>query len=429
MTMTMPNPPAQTPAQTTQAPPLLQKAFPPNGLAPQWQPALAVLQQALDREVEPLAAEHDARGRYPSASIAALKRCGVLKSGVPASAGGPGAPNRFSLEAQVRMAAADSSVAQLFKIHDELVREIFVYCPDALKPRLARAVLEENAILGAAIAESGKKIDDPWKTLCRPQPDGGFVIDGQKIYTTGAAEADYIAVWAINPEIDGVNANQRLGRQLNLVPRDAAGVTVHRDWDALGQRATDSGAITFSKVRTDPELRASVAGSAPLMYVPLRYQAGFAATLVGIGIGAVRAAAPFVSAKSRPWPSAGVDNAADDPYVRRLTGEIVAELAAAYALTLACGDLLDAAERGEIDRTTTAVPIYAAKAAASRAAMRATSDIFSLMGTRSAARANGFDRYWRNARTLSLHDPMEWKYAEIGRHVLTGWEPPFGINQ
>jgi alkylation response protein AidB-like acyl-CoA dehydrogenase len=147
--------------------------------------------------------------------------------------------------------------------------------------------------------------------------------------------------------------------------------------------------------------------------------------LVGIGVAALRAASKFVVQQSRPWPSGGVDNAADDPYVRRLTGELAADLAAAYAITLATGDLLDAAERGEIERTR----VDAAKSAASRAAVRASSEIFALMGARSAARANGFDRFWRNARTISLHDPVDWKNAELGRHVLTGWDPPPGLYQ
>jgi alkylation response protein AidB-like acyl-CoA dehydrogenase len=98
-------------------------------------------------------------------------------------------------------------------------------------------------------------------------------------------------------------------------------------------------------------------------------------------------------------------------------------------LALRTGDLLEAFERGEIDRTALAIPIYAAKATASRAALHAASEIYALMGTRATARVHGFDRYWRNARTLSLHDPVDWKHAEIGRHVLTGWEPPPGIYQ
>ena len=101
----------------------------------------------------------------------------------------------------------------------------------------------------------------------------------------------------------------------------------------------------------------------------------------------------------------------------------------AYVMTLTTGDLLDAFERGEIDRTALAIPIYAAKSAATRAGLRATSEIFTLMGTRSVSRQLGFDRFWRNARTLALHDPVEWKHTEIGRHVLSGWEPPPGLYQ
>jgi alkylation response protein AidB-like acyl-CoA dehydrogenase len=195
----------------------------------------------------------------------------------------------------------------------------------------------------------------------------------------------------------------------------------------LGQRATDSGTISFDRVDTDPALCASVPGRAPLPQNAVRYQAGFAAVMVGIGIGALREAVPFVAGRARPWPSGGVDSAADDPMVRRLTGELVSALAAAYSLTLATGDLLDAYERGEVTRTELAVPIYAAKAVATRAALAATNDMYALMGASAARTQTGFDRHWRNARTLSLHDPVDWKHAEIGAHVLTGWEPPPGI--
>jgi alkylation response protein AidB-like acyl-CoA dehydrogenase len=409
--------------------PLLRKAFPPNGLSARENELLAVLDQVIEADIAPAAAAHDEQGRYPTKAAAALKRSGVLRTAVPMAYGGAGFSSRFSLEVQVRLSIADSAVAQIFKIHDELTRELFVYSPAEFRPALARKLLGDNAILGLAVAESGRKVDDPWKTVAMPQADGSFLIDGQKIYTTGAAEADYIVAWAFNPQVEGIAANPLLGVQGNLVPANTAGVTIHRDWDAIGQRATDSGTITFKNVKTKPDWKCSISGQAPLPHASLRYQAGFAAVLIGLGIGALRVAIPFITSKSRPWPSAGVDTAADDPFVRRLTGELTADLAAAYALTLATGDLLDAHERGEIDRTALAAPIYAAKAAASRAGVRATSEIFALMGTRSAARAHGFDRFWRNARTVSLHDPVDWKHSELGQHVLTGWDPPPGIYQ
>lgn len=388
--------------------------------------ALALLQEVLDRDVAPLAAAADVAGRYPTASVGALKRSGILQSGLPREWDGLGASHRVSLEAQVRIAAADASVAQIFKVHDELTREIFVYCPDELRPLLSTRILG-GAILGLAVAERGRKVDDPWHTVATPHPEGGFTVDGEKIYTTGAAEADLIAVWAFNPAAEGAADNFLLGLQLNLVPRDAEGITIHRDWDMLGQRATDSGTVTFRRVRTDPALRASVPGRAPLPQNSLRYQAGFAAVLVGIGIGALSTAVPFVSSRARPWPSAGVDSAADDPVVKRLAGELASGLAAAYALTMATGDLLDAFEQGQLSRTELAVPIFAAKSAATKAALAATTDMFSLMGTSATRTGTGFDRYWRDARTLALHDPVDWKHIEVGANVLSGWDPPPGI--
>jgi alkylation response protein AidB-like acyl-CoA dehydrogenase len=409
--------------------PLLRKSFPPNGLSARENAQLAVLDGIIEGEIAPQAQAHDQRGRYPTSAIAALKRSGLLKTSVPSSYGGHGFSSRFSLEAQLRLAIADSAVAQIFKIHDELVREVFVYSSVDFRATLAKKLLEENAILGLAVAEAGRKVDDPWSTTAMPQPGGGFLINGKKIYTTGAAEADYIVTWAFNSQADGAAENPLTGVQGCLVPANTPGVTIHRDWDAIGQRATDSGTVTFEGVKIAPQWSCSIPGQAPLPHASLRYQAGFAAVLIGLGVGALRAASHFVSIRSRPWPSAGVDNAADDPFVRRLCGELTADLAAAYALTLATGDLLDAHERGEIDRTTLAAPIYAAKAAASRAGVRATSEIFALMGTRSVARVDGFDRFWRNARTLSLHDPVDWKHSELGQHVLTGWDPPPGIYQ
>lgn len=200
--------------------------------------------------------------------------------------------------------------------------------------------------------------------------DDGYTITGEKIYTTGAAEADEIAVWAFNPTVPGIDENPLLGFQLTLVDHGAPGLTIHRDWNVIGQRATDSGSLSLAGVAAPTSARASLPGKAPLPQNSLRYQAGFAAVLVGIGLGAIAEAVPFVKEMSRPWPSADVESATDDPLIRRQCGELITDLVAAYHATMATGDLLDRFERGEITRTQLAIPIYAAKAAASRAAMR-----------------------------------------------------------
>ena len=403
--------------------------FPPPELTAEEAAAVDDFQRVIDDELVPLARANDEHGRFPSDSVKVLKRSGILPSSVPAADGGPGRSNRFLLEIKTRLGMVDPALGQIFKTHDELVREILVYAPPERRTTLVRQLVDEHAFLGLAVAEATRKVDDPLSTIAVRDGDG-WVVSGTKIYTTGAAESDLIALWAFDPTAATEDEPLR-GMVQFLVPPTHPGVTVHRDWDVLGQRATDSGTITFDGVRLSEADRSNAPGAGPLPWTPVLYQIGFAALLCGVGIGALKAASEFVTTRSRPWPSSGADNAGDDPYVRRLLGELAADLAAAYALTLSCGPAMDAMAdpANWFPRAPYAVPIYAAKATASRAAVRATTETFALAGTRSVARSVGWDRFWRDARTMSLHDPVDWKHAEIGHHLLHAWEPPPGIYQ
>jgi alkylation response protein AidB-like acyl-CoA dehydrogenase len=47
-----------------------------------------------------------------------------------------------------------------------------------------------------------------------------------------------------------------------------------------------------------------------------------------------------------------------------------------------------------------------------------TSRIFEVMGSRATSARYRFDRFWRNARTLTLHDPLDYKVRETGDWAL-----------
>ncbi len=74
--------------------------------------------------------------------------------------------------------------------------------------------------------------------------------------------------------------------------------------------------------------------------------------------------------------------------------------------------------RGEFE-----VRVAAVKARATDVALEVTNRIFEVTGARATASAEGLDRFWRNVRTHTLHDPVAYKRREIGRHVLTGELP------
>jgi len=85
------------------------------------------------------------------------------------------------------------------------------------------------------------------------------------------------------------------------------------------------------------------------------------------------------------------------------------------------GEALSEEERG-----AAALAVFTAKASATRASLEITSRVFETMGAGAAIARHGYDRYWRNVRTHTLHDPVDYKFKDIGRWLLSGQVPEPG---
>ncbi|HYY88844.1 MAG TPA: acyl-CoA dehydrogenase family protein, partial [Chloroflexota bacterium] len=70
-----------------------------------------------------------------------------------------------------------------------------------------------------------------------------------------------------------------------------------------------------------------------------------------------------------------------------------------------------------------AVTVSTAKLAAGRVALDVTSRMFEVMGARATMEQHRFDRFWRNVRTQTLHDPLDYKAREVGDWALNGRLP------
>jgi alkylation response protein AidB-like acyl-CoA dehydrogenase len=113
-------------------------------------------------------------------------------------------------------------------------------------------------------------------------------------------------------------------------------------------------------------------------------------------------------------------------------GELTARAHAAQELLARAGRIMDGARRDGVDADSVAAAAIAvgeAKAFAGDTALEVTNEMFALAGTRSVDPKHNLDRYWRDARTHTLHDPNRWKYFHAGNYALNGIHPPSnGIN-
>lgn len=63
------------------------------------------------------------------------------------------------------------------------------------------------------------------------------------------------------------------------------------------------------------------------------------------------------------------------------------------------------------------------KVVATDTGLRVTSGVFEVTGARSTASKVGLDRFWRDIRTHTLHDPVAYKNRELGRYFLLDQVP------
>ena len=124
----------------------------------------------------------------------------------------------------------------------------------------------------------------------------------------------------------------------------------------------------------------------------------------------------------------GVATSSDDPYVQQRYGEFWLQLRPAIALADIAAEKLDAAfARGEAltedERGELAIAVAEAKTLSHRASLAISSELFELTGARSTSSLYGYDRFWRNARVHTLHDPIDYKIRDLGRYALAGTIP------
>jgi alkylation response protein AidB-like acyl-CoA dehydrogenase len=149
---------------------------------------------------------------------------------------------------------------------------------------------------------------------------------------------------------------------------------------------------------------------------------------LGIAEGAFEAARDYIMREARPWFASGAATAGVDPLVQHRLGQLWLKLRPASVLAdhaaqelerlFRLGDAITARQRGEL-----AVSVAEAKVLAHRAGVEVSSEIFELTGARSTSSRYGYDRYWRNARVHTLHDPVDYKIRDLGRYALDGTLP------
>ncbi|OBI63663.1 SfnB family sulfur acquisition oxidoreductase [Mycolicibacterium fortuitum] len=385
--------------------------------------ALAVAAE-LSRTFAEGAGARDAHRILPHEQVRALKESGLLALTVPADHGGLDVPVAVLAEVLRLIAHGDPSIGQIPHSHFTFLEVLRLQGSPQQQAYFYRLVAD-GALFANAQSERGPHpVDVDTTTLTAS--DAGYVLGGRKYYSTGALFADWLVVRASRSDGSAQVPTATTPKAIAFVPRDAAGVEIADDWDGMGQRTTASGTVTLDAVEVPA---AHVVEFSPIFARPTVYgaraQVLHAALDVGIATGALEEAVRQ-AAKARPHFEASVSSAVEDPTLVQVAGELTVTVRGAQALLAEAARQVDTARADltEDSAAAASIAVAIAKVAAARAAVEAGSALFEFGGTRSASASGNLSRYWRDARTHTLHDATRWKIRHIGNYTLSGTKPP-----
>ncbi|ABI90234.1 hypothetical protein CH72_4724 [Burkholderia ambifaria AMMD] len=375
---------------------------------------------ALARAIDSLratAAARDRAGGHAAGEKQWLADAGLLTLAVPREFGGQEAAWPAIYDTIRQIARVDSALAHLVGFQILQIVSVDVWGSAAQRERYLRGTVEHRWWWGNAVNPLDTRL------VATATPDGGYRLDGVKGFCSGTRGSQRMTVSAHDPET---------GRTVfGVVPTDRDGITVNEDWDPIGQRQTDSGSVRFDGVTLAPDDVLHRSETPPTPRATLRTlvsQLVLTNLFVGLAEGALAEARDYVLKDGRPWIHAGVAQASDDPYTLQRFGDMrVRAVAAASLADRAARELERAWSRRDAltadERAEVALAVSEAKIVAQRAALDNGEALFDACGARATAASLGLDRFWRNARTHTLHDPLDYRMRDVGRFALTGELP------
>jgi alkylation response protein AidB-like acyl-CoA dehydrogenase len=367
------------------------------------------------------AVERDKANAAPFAEVQLLKDAGLVTLLGPVEHGGGGQSWDTAYRVTREIARADGSIGQLLGYHYLWAWAARLVATDKQVSAVEELYTTNNFFFGGAVNPRDSDLS------IREEGDE-IVYNGHKSFSTGSRVSDLTVLEGI---LEGTEDHV-----FAIVPSKQDGIVFHEDWDNIGQRLTESGSVTITDVRVP---WASAAGYVDKKFRPLTYntlnvpaiQLVFTNFYLGIAQGALETALAYTNDRTRAWPYGGdnKESATEEWYILDAYGDLQAKLWAAEALTDKAGAAISAvlhAPREELTaeaRGEVAVLIAAAKQRVIETGLEIGTKIFELTGARASASKYGLDRFWRNLRTHSLHDPVAYKRREVGAYALLGQLP------
>jgi acyl-CoA dehydrogenase len=199
--------------------------------------------------IRPAAEHHDQTGEYPWEVLAKAHETGLLNTHIPAEYGGMELGAVDGLLIAEELAWGCTGIGTAIEANGLAQQPVIIGASDFLKRKYLAPMTEKVSMCAYAVTEPGAGSDvQGLKTTAVLQGDK-WILNGQKMWITNAGVADWYFVVALTDPAK----KARGGMTAFIVEKGWDGVIVGKKEKNMGQRASDTRAITFENVEVPAE--------------------------------------------------------------------------------------------------------------------------------------------------------------------------------
>lgn len=364
----------------------------------------AMIRRVADERVAPRAAAIDATAEYPQDMFDLLKGLGLFALPFPEQYGGTGSLVSACLAVE-EFGRVCYNTAYLLVLQWSTFGGILAAGTPDQKERLLPGLANGSIRASISVTEPQSGSDVAGIQTRADKAEGGYRLNGAKVYCTNSTVADVFVVAAKTDP-----AKRHAGISALIVERDTPGFSIGEPENKLGARGVPSCPLYFDDafVPESARLGEEGAGFRAIMDAFNHGRPIMGARGVGLAQGAMEHAARFVEERQ-----AFGQKVADFQGVQWMVADMAMQIEASRSLVYRAATLADQGATGR----ELAMAAAMAKCFATDTAMKVATDAVQLWGSAGISKDNPIERYFRDAKVLQIIEGTN----QIQRNLIGRW--------
>ena len=355
-------------------------------------------------KIGPLVQQMDRDAKMSPDLIKSFFELGIMGIEVPEQWGGTGSTFFTAVLVVEELSHVDASCGVLVDVQNTLVNNAILRWGTEGQKAKYLTMLAADTVGAYALSEAGSG-SDAFALACRAEDKGDhYVLNGQKLWITNAAEAGIFIIFA--------NANPEAGYKgitAFLVERDFPGFSIGKKEDKTGIRASSTCELMFENCRVPKENVVGEAGRGYKIAIETLNEGriGIGAQMIGVARGALEHA--LVYTKERKQFGRAV---ADFQGVQFQIAQAATELEAARLMVYNAARLKDANKPFVREAAM-------AKLFSSQVAEKVTSLSVQLFGGNGYTKEYPVEKFWRDSKVGQIYEgTSNMQLATIAKAII-----------